>query len=330
MKVFISWSGSRSKALAIALKDWIPLILQYVKPWVSEKDISAGERWAQAIAGELESSNFGILCVTPENISSEWILFEAGALSKSMLDSKVIPILFGLELSDLRGPLSQFQALKVDQQGIMEAIKAINAVSENKASEDTINQLVPVLWHQLQDRIDNIPNPDGSGKQKRPQSEILEELVSQVRGLDARLRESDADIMERENRVAYYRMKERSDLLAEDFSKFVCHPRNSSYSLLMIAGYVREKWPWLAEIILETHREIKNLGPEEASNAVGRLVRFTANLTRGGYPERLIGANKFDYGFMAELPRLIDRSFSMNFVNRPDDAKSEGGHSDAR
>ena len=61
MKVFISWSGKRSKALANALKDWVPLIVQHAKPWVSDKDISAGDRWAQAIAGELESSNFGIL-----------------------------------------------------------------------------------------------------------------------------------------------------------------------------------------------------------------------------------------------------------------------------
>lgn len=72
MKVFISWSGTRSKAMANALKEWIPLIVQHAKPFVSDKDISAGDRWAQAIAGELESSDFGILCITPENISSEW------------------------------------------------------------------------------------------------------------------------------------------------------------------------------------------------------------------------------------------------------------------
>ena len=41
MKVFISWSGTRSKALAVALKEWLPLILQYAKPWVSDKDISS-------------------------------------------------------------------------------------------------------------------------------------------------------------------------------------------------------------------------------------------------------------------------------------------------
>ena len=91
MKVFISWSGARSKSLALALKDWLPLTLNYVKPWVSDKDIGAGDRWAQSIAGELEAANCGIICITPENLQSEWVLFETGALSKSMLDAKVIP-----------------------------------------------------------------------------------------------------------------------------------------------------------------------------------------------------------------------------------------------
>lgn len=71
MKVFISWSGPRSKSLADALREWLPLVLQYVEPFVSDKDISAGDRWAQAIADELEASNFGIIYVTPEKLRSE-------------------------------------------------------------------------------------------------------------------------------------------------------------------------------------------------------------------------------------------------------------------
>jgi hypothetical protein len=69
----------------------------------------------------------------------------------------------------------------VDQQGVMDVIKAINAVSENKASEGTINQLVPALWSQLKQKIDDIPGKTPAGKQMRPQGEILEELVSQFR-----------------------------------------------------------------------------------------------------------------------------------------------------
>lgn len=43
------------------------------------------------MAKELKSPNFGIIWVTPENLNSAWILFEAGALAKSLQGAKVIP-----------------------------------------------------------------------------------------------------------------------------------------------------------------------------------------------------------------------------------------------
>jgi hypothetical protein len=120
MKVFISWSGERSKSLAHAFHEWLPLVLHYVEPWLSEADIDAGERWAQSVATELAASNFGIICVTSENITSPWVLFEAGALTKSLETSRVIPVLLDLEFSDVSGPLAQFQAEKLSSTGIGE------------------------------------------------------------------------------------------------------------------------------------------------------------------------------------------------------------------
>ncbi len=328
MKVFISWSGKRSKALAVALQEWLPLILQYAKPWVSEKDISAGERWAQAIAGELESSNFGILCITPENLSSEWILFEAGALSKSMLDAKVIPLLFGLELSDLSGPLSQFQALKVDQQGLMDVVKAINAVAEVKASEATINQLVPALWPQLQQKIDEIPDKESSDKHMRPQTEILEELVTQVRGLGSRMREFEPDLIERDFKYPSRGLRDFDPRMIDELMHDMMDAREGDVSLLILAGLVRETMPWLAEVLVESHRELKNANPEEAQKIGYRLMRVVKHTTRGRFGERMMGRSKAAHMLMMELPMFVDRaiSFKTEFRSELDDI--EGGKSD--
>ena len=82
MKVFLSWSGLRSKAIANALRDWIPDVFQQAEVWMSEHDIEAGARWSNELNNILEESNFGIICLTPENQYAPWITFEAGALSK--------------------------------------------------------------------------------------------------------------------------------------------------------------------------------------------------------------------------------------------------------
>lgn len=105
MRVFLSWSGERSRIVADALRHWIPDVIQSVELWMSGSDIEAGARWNERIQHQLSESRFGILCVTPENIPSPWLLFEAGALAKTIEDTFVCPYLIDLEPSDLpRGP----------------------------------------------------------------------------------------------------------------------------------------------------------------------------------------------------------------------------------
>jgi hypothetical protein len=115
VKVFLSWSGERSKAMAVGLREWLPLVLHYVEPWMSELDISAGGRWAVEVGRELEASNFGLICLTVENLSASWISFEAGALSKTVEKSSVVPYLLDVDFANVDGPLAQFQAKKVRQ-----------------------------------------------------------------------------------------------------------------------------------------------------------------------------------------------------------------------
>ena len=305
MKIFISWSGSRSKALAIALRDWLPLVLQYAKPWVSDKDIGAGDRWAQSIAGELESSNFGIICITPENLQSEWILFEAGALSKSMLDAKVIPLLFRLELSDLSGPLSQFQAQKVDETGIMEIVRAINKVAGGQTDDNIVSRLVPQLWPSLQEDLDKIPDTQPSGKHMRPQHEILEELVTGVRGLNSKIRDFDPEVIERDR--FYRRRKVRfHPHMLEEFSFMSGELGDAPTFLLVIAGLVREDFPWLAEVLTESYREIRDGSPNEIEQVFNRLRRLIKFLSRGGPMREMLSGSKDTMAVMEELPMLLD------------------------
>jgi hypothetical protein len=59
MKVFISWSGRTSSELAKIFRDWLPSVIQAVKPYYSTDDIAKGMRGNTVIAKELEQADEG-------------------------------------------------------------------------------------------------------------------------------------------------------------------------------------------------------------------------------------------------------------------------------
>ncbi len=259
MKVFISWSGERSKGFAHILRDWIPLVLHYVEPWLSEADIAAGERWGEAIAKELEASNFGIICVTQENVNSQWLLFEAGALAKSMQDSRVIPLLLDLELRDFSGPLTQFQSKKVEKEGISEVIHSINKFADHAVQEIRAKQLFEALWPEFEKKVADIPKQASATKHSRTQNEILEELVSGVRALDSRLRDASED-MPRSNRFRKFRFH---PMMIHELTHMIGSEPNDPIAILFVASMFREDIPWLYEIGVEAYHSARTGTPEE-------------------------------------------------------------------
>ena len=44
-KVFISWSLPRSKAVAEALHDWLPIVVPSIETWMSAADFDKGAKW---------------------------------------------------------------------------------------------------------------------------------------------------------------------------------------------------------------------------------------------------------------------------------------------
>ena len=108
--VFISWSGN-SQGIANALYEWLPTALHSVNPWVSDYDIHKGTRFLEEIDKALTQCKAGIICLTPENVDSLWVAFEAGALASRVTSSKlVVPLVSRMRPTDVPGPLGMFQA----------------------------------------------------------------------------------------------------------------------------------------------------------------------------------------------------------------------------
>jgi hypothetical protein len=174
--------------MAVGLREWLPLVLHYVEPWMSELDISAGGRWAVEVGRELEASNFGLICLTVENLSASWISFEAGALSKTVEKSSVVPYLLDVDFANVDGPLAQFQAKKSDKTSTLDIVRAINAAAKAPIDPARLGALFEMAWPQLADRLTQARNlATDVQPQRRSQSAILEDLVATIRGLDKRL-----------------------------------------------------------------------------------------------------------------------------------------------
>ncbi len=302
MKVFISWSGERSQSLGEALRGWIPLVLHYVEPWLSQADIEAGQRWAEQVAKELETSNFGVLAVTRENVASPWVLFEAGALAKSMQGSRVIPLLLDLEVRDVAGPLAQFQAKKAERTGLLEVIQSLNQAAPHPVPDDRVEQLFNALWPELEKKIAAIPKPSAQAKHGRSQNEILEELVTSVRSLDSRLREV-ADDGPRGMRPRWRRMH---PMMLHELSHMLGSKRGDPIALLVLASMFRDEMPWMYELGVEAYRVARSGTPEEALLARKRLQRAAELMRRGPFPPEEMGMDpRMVHMLVRELDHLL-------------------------
>jgi len=188
MRIFLSWSGARSRALALALREWIPRVLDYAAPWVSAADVRAGARWNPDLDREIREADFGLVCLTPENVRSDWILFEVGALAGSLYQGAVCPLLLDVGVGELPVPLLQFQAKNADRDGVLDLLRSINAEAEaQRLAEVRLLELFEVFWPRLEARIQEIATSEGEHAHSRPDAEVLAEIAAEVREIKREL-----------------------------------------------------------------------------------------------------------------------------------------------
>jgi hypothetical protein len=151
---------------------------------MSAHDIERGARWGPALTRELEQTKVGIICLTPENLEAPWILFEAGALSKTVDATFVCPFLFRVEKSDVEGPLAQFQPTKAEKDDVRELMHTINkSLGPSALGEGVLVQVFEKWWPDLEQRLGRIPVGNAAiSAPKRTEKQILEEILELVRG----------------------------------------------------------------------------------------------------------------------------------------------------
>lgn len=189
MKVFISWSGDRSRQVAELLDDWLQCVIQAIDPWMSSKDIDRGSLWFTEINEQLSNTAIGIICLTKENKEKPWILFESGALAKGLSSSKVCTLLIDLKSTDVGNPLAQFNHTLPKKDSIYQLVSTLNKGLENSLREKVLESVFETYWPKFEkDFKDILKNTTEAELVERSGDDILLEILSSTRSMERRVR----------------------------------------------------------------------------------------------------------------------------------------------
>ena len=136
-------------------------VIPACRPWVSDIDIPAGSDWFQEIVEQLHKSGAAVLCITPDNLRSQWMHFEAGVIvATAAIEQKpVCPYLIGGVLtSHLTSPLSTRHAVQDDEGGTRRLAESLNARLDpsKRLSADALRKNCAVSWPTLKSELDKV------------------------------------------------------------------------------------------------------------------------------------------------------------------------------
>jgi hypothetical protein len=182
MNVFLTWSGTVSHKVAIALREWLPLVLQRVRPFLSSEDIRKGSRWATEIAQGLAKVEYAIVCLTPTNLESQWVHFEAGAVSKHLEIARVAVLLVDLKPTDVEGPLAQFHHTNTTRDDMLKLTQDLNAASgPDQLTTPQVEKSFSAFWDDLEKQIEEAKKYVSPRPHKRSNEDLLAEILESSR-----------------------------------------------------------------------------------------------------------------------------------------------------
>lgn len=192
MRISISWSGDLSHRVAILLSKWLPAVVQAVTPFVSPDESRRGTAWFKALKDQHKQIDFGIICLSRENVNAPWLLFEAGILSTRFDEAHLCAMLIG-DFPDeaLEGPLANFRSIKLnDREDVRKLVQQINQMHGTRMlSANSLNSAFDRRWRVLEDACKKtIEGSPGRKEIEKPKTD--HQLLEEINGLCGRLVET--------------------------------------------------------------------------------------------------------------------------------------------
>lgn len=191
MKVFVSWSGERSRRVAELLREWLAGVIQRLDIWIS-LDLDRGSTWFSEINEAISAVEVGIVCLTKENLNAPWILFEAGALARGISSNRVCTVLIDLEAKSISDPLAQFNHTKPSKEDMYKLVKTLNhRLGIDALKDEVLNNVYTLHWPLFEEKYNVIisETKEGSIPQKS-EADLMQDILTKVSSLEKRLNRS--------------------------------------------------------------------------------------------------------------------------------------------
>lgn len=179
-----------SREVAAELTQFIPLVLQRANVVSPGDQIEKGQRWSDVLEDALASSDFGIACLTKDNINNPWLAFEVGKLSGRLGGSRFSPLLVDLSLADLIGPFATFQATTLAKSDMKRLLAAINMTSQVPVPDAIFDRSFESFWPDFERRVrlnlagsprsrqdEGVDIGEGGGELKKTIEQLLERVA---------------------------------------------------------------------------------------------------------------------------------------------------------
>lgn len=294
--VFITWSGELSHSVAQHLRIWLPCVLQSTKPFLSSADTRKGRVWREELEQALKTAEHGIAVLTRTSITSDWLLYEAGAVSNALGSGSVWTVLVGdITPEDIRGPLSGFQHTRIDdKRDVKKLIADINnALGSQRLEPDVLELVFEEWWPKLDERVRTAlsEHPEESLTGPRDAQEpdqALNEILGLVRAMSDSLLEQRSERLDDHSHLQISEsLTERlftSDILTQQPQSFIGDARTIDISGIHLLRTTHTLWPvFQARLRSGSRIRVLLLNPENECATSAAAFRFE----RHQDPERL-------------------------------------------
>lgn len=311
--IFIS-HDSRDAELAEALSKLLTNVSAGVLKSFRSSDkkgrqgIEYGVEWYPKLMEQLENASDVVCLLTQRSVDRPWILYEAG-VAKGKLDKPVYGIALGIALSNAStGPFAQFQNCDDDEESLTKLVmQLVERIPGSEPDHDAVLMQVKAFKERASELLTKLGGDDSTDEQQPDTSAIakmFEEVKIMFKDLPTRVESALADADRPSRRTRPFRFH---PMMVEEMTHMAGgRGRNSAIAMLVLAGFLRDDFPWLYEIAMEAYRGLKSGDTKVAREAVRTLQRAAEFTMHGPMMEEFGPRDRESHMMLMELPRFIE------------------------